>query len=256
MKDRMLLTDCGQLTRIARNGFGLLLCLIAVVGIASAQVRNGTITGTVTDQNGAVIPKANVTVTNEDTGISEKTVSGAAGDYSVPYLPQGRYSVSVDASGFETFRATGIAIQTDATVRIDANLKVGAATVVIQVQASAAQLQTENATVTEGVGEQVIDSVPNITNNPLYYATLGAGVVPAPGMYDTKDLGVGYQARQEYSAIRINGGMLGTDDVTLDGVPIKARHGKSLQWFPIATPFRRSLSPQIPCPRTLGAAKA
>jgi hypothetical protein len=232
MKDRMLLTDCGQLTRIARNGFGLLLCLIAVVGIASAQVRNGTITGTVTDQNGAVIPKANVTVTNEDTGISEKTVSGAAGDYSVPYLPQGRYSVSVDASGFETFRATGIAIQTDATVRIDANLKVGAATVVIQVQASAAQLQTENATVTEGVGEQVIDSVPNITNNPLYYATLGAGVVPAPGMYDTKDLGVGYQARQEYSAIRINGGMLGTDDVTLDGVPMQGSAWQELTVVP------------------------
>jgi len=237
MKDRMFLADWGQLTRIGRNGFGLLLCLLAVVAIASAQVRNGTITGTVADQNGAVIPKANVTVTNEDTGISEKTASGAAGDYVVPYLPQGRYSLSVDASGFETFRATGIAIQTDATVRIDANLKVGAASVVIQVQASAAQLQTENATVTEGVGEHVIDSIPDITNNPLYYATLGAGVVPAPGMYDTKDLGVGFQGRQEYSAIRINGGMLGTNDIQLDGVPVQGA-----AWHEIAVvPNRDSL---------------
>src|SRR6516165_7942128 len=52
----------GEMARIAMAGFGLLLCLLAVAGIASAQVRNSTLRGTVTDQNGAVIPNASITV--------------------------------------------------------------------------------------------------------------------------------------------------------------------------------------------------
>jgi len=210
-----------EMTRIARTAFGIMLCLFAVAGVASAQVRNSTITGTVADQNGSVIPKASVTVINEDTNAVTQTVSGAAGDYSVPYLPEGTYSVSIDAPGFKTYRESGVVVGTGVSVRVDAKLAVGATNAVVAVKASTAELQTENSSVTGSIGTEVIENVPNITNNPIYYATLSAGVIPAPVMYNGQNLGVGFSDRQQYSAVRINGGMLGTNDVQLDGVPVQ-----------------------------------
>ena len=81
-------------------------------------------------------------------------------------------------------------------------------------------LQTESATVQGSVTSNVIALVPNINNNPIYYATLQAGVVPAPQMYTSSKLGVGYGDRQAMSAVRINGGQMGSNDVQLDGVSV------------------------------------
>src|SRR5208337_4466061 len=208
------------MTRVVRA-----VCRIFVfsltIGVAMAQMRNSTITGTVTDQSGALVANATVRVTNQQTNTVSATETNAAGIYTVPYLPQGEYKVTVEAPGFQTYISSGIVVATNATVQANAQLTVGATRQVVEVKASAAQLQTQGSTVSGGVGSHVIDTIPNITNNPLYYATLAAGVVPSPGMYDTHDLGVGFADRQEYSAIRINGGMVGTNDVQLDGVPVQ-----------------------------------
>jgi hypothetical protein len=208
------------MTRIVKISLALLLCSLSI-GAAWAQVRNSTITGTLTDPSGAVVPKAIVTVTNQLTNEAVTTQSGPEGDYSVPYLPAGQYAVSIDAPGFQTYRVSEIAVGTGVTVQVNAKLAVGATSQVVDVKATTAELQTQSSTVTGSVESQVINNVPNITNNPLYYATLSAGVVPSPVMYNAENLGVGYADRQEYSAIRINGGMLGTDDIQLDGVPVQ-----------------------------------
>ena len=208
------------MTRVVRA-----VCRIFVfsltIGVAMAQMRNSTITGTVTDQSGAVVANATVRVTNRQTNTVSATNTNAAGIYTVPYLPQGEYKVTVEAPGFQTYISSGIVVATNGTVQADVGLTVGATRQMVEVKAAAAQLQTQSSTVAGGVGSHVIDTIPNITNNPLYYATLAAGVVPSPGMYDTHDLGVGFADRQEYSAIRINGGMVGTNDVQLDGVPVQ-----------------------------------
>jgi hypothetical protein len=189
--------------------------------VALAQVRNSTITGVVTDQSGAVVSKAIVTVTNQLTNEAVKTQSGAVGEFSVPYLAAGRYAVSIDAHGFKTYRENDVAVETGVTVQVNAKLAVGVTSEVVQVAASTAQLQTESSTVTGAVETQEINNLPNINSNPLYYATLSAGVTPSPVMYNAENLGVGYADRQQYSAIRVNGGMLGVDDVQLDGVPVQ-----------------------------------
>ncbi len=209
-----------------------LLAFSLALGVAWAQVRNSTITGSVTDESGAVIAKAVVTVTNQLTNETERTQSGPVGDYSMPYLAPGQYSVSIDAPGFKTYRVNNVAVGTGVTVQVNAKLAVGATTQVIQVAASNAELQTETSAVTESVATQVINNVPNINNDPLYYATLEAGVVPAPGMYSDENLGVGYEDRIGYSEIRVNGGEIGLDDIQLDGVPVQDSGWHSISVMP------------------------
>jgi hypothetical protein len=143
------------------------------------------------------------------------------GGYTVPYLPAGRYSISVQASGFQPYHKTDIVMGTGTIVRADVALVTGALKVTIEVRANAVELQTESATVQGAVDTNTILNIPNITNNPLYYATLQAGVVPTYMMYNSKSLGVGVTDRQGYSGMRINGGMLGTNDVQLDGVSVQ-----------------------------------
>jgi trimeric autotransporter adhesin len=198
-----------------------LLAFSLTIGVALAQVRNSTITGTVTDQSGAVVPKAIVTVTNQLTNEIVRTQSGSVGDYAIPYLAAGRYIVSIDAPGFKTYRVNDVAVETGVTVQVNAKLAIGATSQVVQVAASTAELQTESSTVSGSVGTEVINNVPNINNDPLYYATLQAGVVPDLGMYSDENLGVGYEDRLSYSAIRVNGGELGLDDLQVDGVPVQ-----------------------------------
>ncbi len=184
-------------------------------------MKSSTVTGTITDPSGAVVPKATVVVLNEETNVNAETQTNETGDYTVPYLPTGRYTLQVKANGFRTYHKTGITLAGATTVRADAVLATGSVDTTVEVKADAMALQTENSTVQGSVNQQLIADLPNINNNPLYYASLEAGVVPAPQMYNGRVLGVGFADRQQMSAIRINGGALGTSDVQLDGVSVQ-----------------------------------
>ena len=72
--------------------------LLVIVGIGFAQIKSSTITGTVTDQNGAVVADATITITNTNTGVTTGAKSNADGVYTVPYLEQGLYTVTVRAA--------------------------------------------------------------------------------------------------------------------------------------------------------------
>ncbi len=96
----------------------------------------------------------------------------------------------------------------------------------------AAVLQTEAATVQGAVNSNIISSIPNVNNNPLYYATLQAGVVPDPRMYSGSVLGVGYQDRQYLSSLRINGNVAGSGDIQLDGISVQGAAWHELAVLP------------------------
>ena len=204
-----------------RRRIALLIFLSLSLGVAMAQFKANTITGTVNDQKGAVIPGANVTVTETNTGVSTAVTTNAVGEYTVPYLEQGLYLVTVQAAGFETFKKTGIAVTTGTVVRVDARLTIGRESQTVEVKASTAQLQTETSSVQGTVGTEAIMNIPNINDNPLYYATLQAGVVPSSEMYNNEALGVGYSDRQAMSGMNINGGEAGNADVQVDGLSVQ-----------------------------------
>jgi hypothetical protein len=208
-----------------RSGFSrvLLLCCVGAAGIAHAQIRSATITGTVTDSTGAVIPGAQVTITDQATNIATNVVTTDAGSYTAPYLPAGSYTVAVSAPGFAPYRQVDIAITTAQTARIDAVLRVGNVEQAVEVIASAVQIQTDSSTVSGAVQSQMIDALPNITQNPLYYAALQPGVVPTNNSQNTSNLGsfgIGLVGRRQFSAIGVNGGRAFTNDIQLDGLPV------------------------------------
>ena len=156
--------------------------------ILDAQIRSATITGTAKDTAGGVIPDAVVTVTQQETDITTTIKTTAAGVFTAPYLAAGTYTVSVTKPGFAAYKQTGIAVAVNQTVRVDVDLKVGAVEQSVEVAAAAAQVQTDSSTVQGAVDSQLINAIPNPTDNPIYLASLQAGVVPRVAIGDTTSL--------------------------------------------------------------------
>jgi hypothetical protein len=196
-----------------------LLC----ASLASAQIRSATITGTVTDPSKAVIPGATVVVTNQDTNVATELVTTEAGLFTAPYLPVGTYTVSVALPGFAAFRRTGIVLATAETVRIAIELTVSQVGETIEVSSEAPMLQTDRTSVSGAIGAEMIEALPNITQNPLAYAFLQAGAVPRNATNDTQgpnSFGIGVDGRRTWSAVGVNGGRAFTNDIQLDGLPV------------------------------------
>src|SRR4029079_19780576 len=95
------------------------------VATALAQSNRGTITGTVTDAGGGVVPGANVVAEDPQTGTKYETVTTATGNYTIVQVPAGVYNLSVELSGFGKFRQEGIRLFTAQTARVDAKLEIG-----------------------------------------------------------------------------------------------------------------------------------
>ena len=171
--------------RFSRIGF--VLCLLSIAVPLCAQTTTGSIVGTVTDPSGAVIGGAAVTVTNMDTNIAVKTTSDASGEYVVTPLNVGRYSVSVEASGFKRSVRSDITLNVQDRVRVDAALEVGAVTDTVEVAAAAPLLQTDTSYLGQVVDSQRIVDLPL---NGRYFsrlAVLTAGTAPTPaGARDEK----------------------------------------------------------------------
>src|SRR5271154_6804802 len=137
----MGLTPTGRVAaRVVRAG----ILMISLACFAFGQSERGTITGVVLDASGAVVPAATVTVTNPETNVTLHATTNGAGEYTVPSLQPGRYTVRVEKQGFRSTEERGLAVDAATTVRADLKLEVGSSTQVIEVQASAVQLQTED----------------------------------------------------------------------------------------------------------------
>src|SRR5579871_972117 len=142
----------------------LFLFLLFLAG-PSGAVTGGSITGTVTDQSGGVIPGATVTLHNTALGTDYKSTTGATGDYSFPNLPVGRYDLTLESSGFNTLKRTGIVIDTDSALQINLSMDLGVATENVSVTAAAASEQAHVETVETHLGEVVSDT--QIASLPL-----------------------------------------------------------------------------------------
>ncbi len=138
--------------------------LICAVG-AFAQGDRGTITGTVTDPTGAVVPNANIQVTNTDTSAVYKIGTSSTGNYTLANLPVGTYELTVDASGFKKFDRPGLVVQVAETVRVDATLQVGASTDTVTVNAEAPLLKTESGEISHQVDFTAANELPLFTTN-------------------------------------------------------------------------------------------
>jgi hypothetical protein len=159
---------------------GLGLCLIASLAPLGAQTTAGTIVGTVTDPSGAIISGSNVTITNMGTNIAVKTTTDASGEYVVTPLEVGKYSVTVEATGFKRSVRSDIQVNVQDRVRVDAKLEVGQVTDTVEVAAAAPILETDTSYLGEVVDSQRIVDLPLNGRFFTRLAVLTAGTAPSP----------------------------------------------------------------------------
>src|SRR5260370_721056 len=146
------------------------------VSFAAAQVQRGSITGTVFDPQGAVVPNAQITATDDGTGASVTVKSSNEGTFTIPGLPFGTYSIKIVAAGFRQWEAGKVQVVTAQESSLRATLTVGGANEVVTVEAVQAPIDSVSSELQNHVDRQQIVDLPSTPRNPLDFATQMAGV--------------------------------------------------------------------------------
>lgn len=156
----------------------LLVWMLAAALPLAAQNPSASVVGRVVDATGAVIPGAAVKVTNLDTNQTRQAVSNEVGDYTVPYLSPGRYSLEVQAEGFRLYRRAEFTLAVDQQLRLDVQLEVGAPTESVTVTDAPPALNTESGARGEVTTNEEITDMPLAGRNFGDLAYLTGGVLP------------------------------------------------------------------------------
>src|SRR5205807_7183740 len=123
--------------------FVLGFALLGLAQRADAQVLFGSVSGTVTDQSGAGVPKAHVTLINKATSVQREADADEGGHYTITDMPPGNYDLKVTASGFKPLTQTNLTVAANTVMNGDAKLQVGAGSEQVTVEAATLTLQTE-----------------------------------------------------------------------------------------------------------------
>ncbi|MGO9641181.1 MAG: carboxypeptidase regulatory-like domain-containing protein [Candidatus Acidiferrales bacterium] len=162
-----------------------LACLFLAAAVAYGLEITGTIIGTVTDANGGVIIGADVTVTNVDTGVQNKTVTGSGGFYTVPNLAPGKYDVSVEYKGFKTGVSSGNVVQVNQNTRVDVSLSPGNISEKVVVTSQAPLVASTTSDLSTTLEPNQINSLP--LNGRLFQSLLTLAPGTTPGAWGDQD---------------------------------------------------------------------
>jgi hypothetical protein len=191
--------------------FAVIAPFVGAAMPARAQVVRGSITGTVTDASGAVVPGVKVAVQNVNTGLFETTVTNHTGNYGVSSLPIGSYRVTFSKAGFETQIHSAIVVESNRTSTVSGALRPGALTTTVTVSATPLMNET-NTTNGYVVGQRTIQSTPLGTGSFTQLAILSPGVHADFLGGGGSNTGLGNQA------IFANGNRDTSNSFSLDGV--------------------------------------
>jgi hypothetical protein len=190
----------------------LLIPLSAILFAAPvlfASGPTGTITGTVTDPSGAVVPKAKITVVNSATNAARDARSNDDGDFTVALLPPGRYQVTAESEGFRKSIFSDVVVNVDQTIRVDFALIVGAPTEEVRVKDTPPAIQTDTSTLGQVVNNRLVQQLPLNERNFLDFALLVPGSqLPAEGSQNSTQGG----------SLSVNGAREQSNNFLLDGV--------------------------------------
>jgi len=182
------------------------LCLAwALVGLAQSTT---SLTGTVTDPTGAVIPNATITVENVETGLKRSSATDATGGYSFPQLPPGLYRVTAAAAGFRTTSIPDVRLLVNNPATLNIRMEVGQITETVAVTAEAVQVNTTDASIGNAIGTKPVVELPLNARNIISLLAAQPGVV---------------FTREDDTDSRngaVNGGKSDQANVTLDGVDV------------------------------------
>ena len=204
--------------RLVSGSLCLLLAATLILAVAVAPAWSsvtGSISGTVKDSSGAVIPNAAVTALNTGTGISQSVEADAVGFYVFPALSVGVYDITIRHAGFKEYRQTGLALDATVALRINATLEVGAVAQEVTVQSATVHVDTTSTQMGEIIGGVKMTTLP--LNGRAYtdLLALQPGVVAinagtyssqaVSGNLNSGNLSVGGQ-RESANGFVVNGG--------------------------------------------------
>jgi outer membrane receptor protein involved in Fe transport len=196
--------------RIGRLVCMLLFALFFALPLATkAQQETATITGEVKDATGAGVPKATVTVTNTETGISLRSETNEQGVYLIPSLKPGPYSLAFEKSGFKKALRSGVTLQVNQFARLDVALEIGELSTVVEIVGGATLLETETSSRGSVIDQKKIVELPLNGRDYNQLALLSPGVLPGtPRLASVNFKGV----------LNVNGNRTFNNVFLLDGV--------------------------------------
>lgn len=186
--------------------------LVLVSLVALAQEYRGTILGRVTDPSGAPVMGANIEVVNVDTGVVTRSTSNEAGNYQVPFLVPGNYTVKINQAGFKAVERTGIRVATSAQVTLDFPLALGATSETVTIVDSPPLLNTATADLGQVIDKNFINQVSvSLSRNVLYNVRLAPGITGGGGSATGSGAGA--------FSVSGSGGTSGRIEYLVDGIP-------------------------------------
>ena len=208
---------------LKRGGIRLAVLLSAVFVIFAAQAlaQEATIVGTVTDPSGASVANASIAIMNLDTGVSRTVPTSSDGQYVVPGLAIGHYTLKVTAAGFKVAEQTGLTLAVGDRQRIDFKLQVGSAQEQVTVEANAVAVQTDSGEVSNVITGQQITQL--ATNGRSLYQLFAL----APGASSLQGSRVNFTPVSGDSTVSINGQRAGHNLQLIDGGENLDRGGSS-----------------------------
>src|SRR5580658_1133041 len=205
----------------SRSGMGVLWIALAMMIVAFTPRAwaqdNATVTGSVADASGAVVPNATVDLTNNATGQVRETVSNSVGEYSIANVGIGTYTLTATAGGFEKFTRTGIIVNVAQTLEENIRLAVGSAAQTVSVQADALQVQTETSEVSTLISGEQVEQLSTNGRNIVQLAALGTGVANNLSSFG------GINALTSANGISFNGTRTTHNVYLLDGTELNDR---------------------------------
>ncbi len=203
----------------------IVLFLVPGAPSAFAQAGRGSVSGTVTDPSGAIVPGASVTLLNPGTGVALHTVTTAAGLYTFISLNPGTYQVTASQNGFTTAQRENVSVTVDQTTIVDIALRVGSVSTVVKVNEETNLVEPSNSTVGQLISADTIDRVPLLNRDVFDLTQLSPGVTPAngsPNSSNSQSIASITSGRPgiDVSAYTINGAIVGSVYYMVDGSPI------------------------------------
>ena len=191
-----------------------LVLLSFLTGSLSAQEFRASVSGQITDPAGAAVPAADVAVTNLDRNTSSRVVSNAAGRYVLEFLSPGRYTLTVEKTGFKKFVRAGLNLEAADHVALNVALEIGETNQSVTVTDEPPLLETETASRASTIENRVLENVPTNGRNLFSLQYTEPGVIKQSTYWGSMEL----WAYSDVNGVSINGGRSGENETLMDGV--------------------------------------
>jgi hypothetical protein len=170
--------------------FASLVLLAAAPALAQSNIAAGELHGVITDPSGAIVPAAKVTVTNETTGFSRRTLTDENGEYRMLLVPPGIYALQVERAGFHTRVAKDVQVTVGQIAVVDMRLELGAISVVVEVTGTQSLIEGEKTHQANTLEKRYIEALPIDRRDYLTFSLLAPGVVDSKALADNSDFRV------------------------------------------------------------------